>query len=277
MRGNKKQLIPLQSRLRLESNDKPRRPKRLIAIVISVTLCLVIALVSASSAWAQASNAALNGSVKDQAGSVIAGATVSATNIQSGTQTTNTTDGGGRYTLTNLVPGLYNIEAAQKGFATVVRHNQELLVGTTITIDFSLTISAVDQTVEVQADETTVQTTQNTVQNILETAQVDNLPLITRSFSDLASLTPGVLVGVGTASSANISINNAPVGQTGYLLDGHSNENDFFGGQFVNVAQDWIQEFSVLTNQFPVEYGNAAAGFVSAVTRSGTNNIHGRV
>ncbi len=58
----------------------------------------------------------------------------------------------------------------------------------------------------------------------LETKQLDNLPPITRSFSDLAALTPGLLVGVGTKSSANISINNAPVGRTGYLLDGHSNE-----------------------------------------------------
>jgi TonB dependent receptor/TonB-dependent Receptor Plug Domain len=140
-----------------------------------------------------------------------------------------------------------------------------------------LQVSSVSQTVEVQAEQPALQTTQNVVQNILQTKQVDDLPLLSRSFSDLAALTPGVLVGVGTVSTANISINNSPVGQTGYLLDGHSNENDFFGGQFVNVAQDWIQEFSVITNQPPAEYGSAAAGFVSAVLRSGSNNLHGRV
>jgi Carboxypeptidase regulatory-like domain/TonB-dependent Receptor Plug Domain len=242
-----------------------------------LTFALLSALLLLPMGFAQTSNAILNGSVKDQAGNVIANATVTATNVQTGIQKGERTDDTGRYAISNLAPGIYDIEAAQQGFSTILRHHQELLVGTTITLDFSLSVSSVSQTVEVQAESPVQQTTQNSIQEIMQTRQLDNLPLVTRSFSDLAALTPGVLVGVGTVSSANISINNAPVGQTGYLLDGHSNENDFFGGQFVNVAQDWIQEFSVLTNQFPVEYGNAAAGFVSAVTRSGTNDLHGRV
>jgi hypothetical protein len=255
------------------SNSKVRHARR------SLWLALILLGISFLSrpASAQSSNATINGTVRDQSGEVVTGATVTATNAQTGTRKSETTDDTGRYTINNLVPGNYEIEVVKAGFATTLRHNQEVLVGTTITLDFSLPVTSVSQTVEVQAEDPVQQTTQDTVQQIMQTKELDNLPLVTRSFSDLAALTPGVLVGVGTVSSANISINNAPVGQTGYLLDGHSNENDFFGGQFVNVAQDWIQEFSVLTNQFPVEYGNAAAGFVSAVTRSGTNDLHGRV
>ncbi len=261
----------------------PRRAMRGRSVVSNASYIqvlitpLFLLFLFVSNAVSQTSNATVNGTVKDQAGAAVAGAKVTATDAHTGTQKSDVTDTTGHYTILNLLPGIYDIQVEQPDFATMVRHNQELLVGTTITLDFSLTISATTQTVEVQADGPLQQTTQNTIQHILQTKELDNLPLVSRSFSDLAALTPGVLVGVGTVSSANISINNAPVGQTGYLLDGHSNENDFFGGQFVNVAQDWIQEFSVLTNQFPVEYGNAAAGFVSAVTRSGTNQIHGRV
>lgn len=262
------------SQLRTSAVSYARRAHRpQIAALLLWTLAL---LSPAGYVRAQSSNATLNGTVKAN-GEAVKGASITVTNTQTGIEQSEATDDAGRYTILNLVPGYYDLQASQQGFTTVVRRQQQLLVGSTTTIDFALNVSTVSQTIEVQAEGPIQQTTQNTLQSILQTKQLDNLPTITRSFSDLAALTPGVLVGVGTVSSANISINNAPVGQTGYLLDGHSNENDFFGGQFVNVAQDWVQEFSVLTNQFPVEYGNAAAGFVSAVTRSGTNNIHGRV
>jgi hypothetical protein len=243
----------------------------------SALTCLVLAAL-ASSASAQTSNATLNGTVHDSSGAALIGATVTATNTATREQKQAITDDAGRYTIVSLLPGFYDVQAERTGFATTLRRNQELLVGTTITLDIALPVSSVNQTVEVQAGEVTLEldTTENTIQRVLESREVDNLPLITRSFSDLAALTPGVIVGVGTVSTANISINNNPVGETGYILDGHSNENDFFGGQFVNVAQDWIQEFSVLTDQFPAEYGNAAGGIVNAVSRSGTNELHGR-
>jgi len=236
----------------------------------------LLALLSISVQAQNSSNANLNGNVHDANGAVIDSATITVSNQQSGVHRTEKTDNSGNYRVLNLIPGSYEIEVQQAGFAKILRHGQQLAVGSTTTLDFTLSISADNQTVEVTADTPEVQVTQNAIQHVLPTRGLDNLPIISRSFSDLAALTPGVLVNVGSVSTANISINNAPVGQTGYLLDGHSNENDFYGGPFVAVAQDWIQEFSVLTNQFPVEYGNAAAGFVSAVTRSGTNNIHGR-
>jgi hypothetical protein len=265
----------LNLRISIVSNHRHPRQHPAAKPAVRRILSLLVLISSAVYLHAQSSNATLNGQVTAN-GAAVKDASITVTNTQTGIQQSELTDDTGRYTILNLAPGFYDLQASQEGFATVVRRNQELLVGTTATIDFALTVSTVAQTIEIKAAEPIQQTTQNTVQSILETKQLDNLPLITRSFSDLAALTPGVLVGVGAVSSANISINNAPVGQTGYLLDGHSNENDFFGGQFVNVAQDWVQEFSVLTDQFPVEYGNAAAGFVSAVTRSGTNQIHGR-
>jgi hypothetical protein len=248
-----------------------KQQRRIKAVLIASLLLLGLTC----RLQAQSSNAALNGTVTAK-GAPLNGASVRVTNLQTQLQRSELTDPTGRYSILNLTPGSYDIEVSQPGFTTILRHRQDLLVGTTTTLDYTLEVSAVNETIEVQAEGPIQQTTQNTIQSILQSKQLDNYPTITRSFSDLAALTPGVLVGIGAVSSANISINNAPVGQTGYLLDGHSNENDFFGGQFVNVAQDWVQEFSVLTNQFPVEYGNAAAGFVSAVTRSGTNDIHGR-
>ena len=241
-----------------------------------IALVFLYMFIGASIAAAQNSNATITGTIKDQAGAAVSGSQITAINTQTGIQRTGTSDDSGRYTILSLSPGFYDVQAAQSGFSTVARRNQELLVGTTVTLDFALQVSSINQTVEVTADALALETTQSNLQRILETKEVDNLPLVSRSFSDLAALTPGVLVNVGNVSTANISINNSPVGQTGYLLDGHSNENDFFGGPFVAVAQDWISEFSVLTNQFPAEYGGAAAGIVSAVSRSGTNQLHGR-
>ena len=258
-------------------NQVTRSVLNLDNVGVSLFLVLLYLLTAVSSVAAQTSNATITGAVRDQTGAAVMGANITATNTQTGIKKIGTTDDSGRYTILNLSPGSYDMQAAQSGFSTLARRNQELLVGTTITLDFTLQVSSVNETVEVQADDVVQDTTQSTVSQILETKEVDNLPLITRSFSDLAALTPGVLINVGSVSTANISINNAPVGQTGYLLDGHSNENDFLGGPFVAVAQDWIKEFSVLTNQFPAEYGGAAAGIVSAVSRSGTNQLHGRV
>jgi hypothetical protein len=244
---------------------------------IGINLAVAGLLVSTSSA--QTSNATLTGVVRDGTGAVIPGATVTATNTQNGLVKSSVSDGEGRYTILSLLPGSYDVQAANTGFATSVRRNQELLVGTTPELDFELKPSTSDVTVEVTAvNAAALETTQNTVDRVLAPAELDNLPIADRNFAELAALTPGVQITttatVGTSPA--ISVGNGPSDQTGFIVDGVTNQAGFDGGQFINFSQDWVKEFSVMTNSFPAEYGAAAAGVVNAVTRSGTNRIHGR-
>jgi hypothetical protein len=257
--------------------------RRAAAIGTRLLIALVCLMVLGFTSAAQTNNATVIGTVTDPSGSAVAGSTVTATNVQTGIAKSYTSDEAGRYTILDLAPGFYDVQAAQQGFATVVRKHQELLVGTTVTIDFALQVSSVSQQIEVTSAVPLMQTSQSTVSRILETTELDTLPTLNRQFAQLAILTPGVSSsgasygGTGALTSAAISIGNAPTNQTGYIVDGISNEAGNQGAIYTQMAQDWIQEFSVIAMQFPAEYGAAAGGVVNISTRSGTNQIHGRV
>ena len=228
----------------------------------------------------QTSNATLTGIVKDATGAVIPNATITTTNTQNGSVKSAQSDAEGRYTILSLLPGIYNVQASASGFAPSIVNNHEFLVGTTPTLDFVLQISGTNVTVQVTTSDAAaaIETTQNTVDRVLEPQELDNLPIADRNFAELAALTPGVQITttatVGTPPA--LSVGNGPSDQTGFIVDGVTNEAGFDGGQFINFAQDWVKEFSVMTNSFPAEYGAAEAGVVNAVTRSGTNQFHGR-
>jgi Carboxypeptidase regulatory-like domain len=231
---------------------------------------------------AQTNTATVTGTVTDSSGAAIPGVTVTAINTATGIQKNDTSDATGHFTILALIPGFYDVQASQQGFATVMRRHQELLVGTTVTMDFSLSVSSVSQTVDVTSDTPLLEPTQTTVQRILQTKELDSLPVLNRQFAQLAVLAPGVQSsgssygGTGSLTSSAISIGNSPTYQTGYIVDGLSNEATNQGFIYTSMAQDWIQEFSVISLQFPAEFGLAAGGVINTTTRSGTNAVHGR-
>ena len=147
----------------------------------------------------------------DQSGAAIPDAMVTALSTQTGLQKSAVSDADGRYTILSLTPGTYDVKSEAKGFATLVQKNSEFLVGTTVTVDFKMQVSAVEQSVEVTASTPEIESTQNTVSRILESKELDDLPVINRSFANLAILTPGVQAsgqsfGGNSAASAAISI-----------------------------------------------------------------------
>jgi hypothetical protein len=247
--------------------------------VVSILLWI---LTIGSALAAQTNTATVTGAVTDSSGAAIPGVTVTATNTATGIQKNDTSDATGHFTILALIPGFYDIQASQQGFATVMRRHQELLVGTTVTMDFSLSVSSVNQTVDVTSDTPLLEPTQTTVQRILQTKELDSLPVLNRQFAQLAVLAPGVQSsgssygGTGSLTSSAISIGNSPTYQTGYIVDGLSNEATNQGFIYTSMAQDWIQEFSVISLQFPAEFGLAAGGVINTTTRSGSNAIHGR-
>ena len=117
--------------------------------------------------------------------------------------------------------------------------------------------------------------TKNTLGTIIRKDEVDDLPTVSRDFSDLALLTPGVTPG-GGGNGASLSFNGQRGFANGFFVDGATAEWQYYGSQSSTFVQDWIQEFQVMTNSYPAEFGTASGGILNVITRSGTNQFHGR-
>ncbi|HEX4037596.1 MAG TPA: carboxypeptidase regulatory-like domain-containing protein [Acidobacteriaceae bacterium] len=241
----------------------------------ALLLCL---LAAGRLAIGQTNTATITGTVTDPGGAAVPGAKVVASNEGTNVFTSATSDNTGRYTIPNLAPGFYDVRTSAHGFSTILREHQELLIGTTTTVDFPLKLSTVSTTVEVTTEVPVVDVTQNILSTVVQTKQLDNLPIINRSFASLAQLSPGVQVtpSSGTAVGSTLQFGDSGTFSNGYVVDGNSIEKFNNGGQEINLAQDWIQEFSVVTQQAPAEYGLSSAGFINAITRSGSNSLHAR-
>jgi hypothetical protein len=259
---------------------------RLRRLVLYGLLVVAFVFSIAPTAFSQATNATLTGTIKDQTGAAIVGATVTATNTSTAIQKTGVSNSDGYYTIVQLAPGMYDVQATQKGFATMIYRAQEILVGTTVTRDFAMQVSSVTQVVEVTSNAAIIEPTQTSVERVLAPEVLNDLPTLNRSFSDLAVLAPGVqATGVntsvtpgGTGRGAGLpTIGGSPTYESGFVADGITMEAGNQGGPYVTLSQDWVQEFSIIALQFPAEYGEAAGGVVNVSTRSGTNQIHGRV
>ena len=243
------------------------RPRQFVSsvLVLSCMFCT-------SAVGAQTNTVTLAGVVTDDTGGALPGATVTASNVATGLVRTATTDRAGRYTVLGLPPGPYDVRAELQAFVTVVQRAQQFQVGQAVALDFKLKIGAVSETVEVTAESPVVQTDSNALTRVVRTEEVDRLPSLTRDFTQLATLSPGV-----TVSANNVTIGNGPTNGTGFQVDGTSMQAPTLGGAAIPLVQDWVQEFSVLSSQFPAEFGAAQNGVINAVTRSGTNRTEGRV
>jgi len=244
-------------------------PRHFVSLVLVVVLsCIFCPTV----VGAQTNTVTLAGVATDESGSVLPGATVTATNTATGLVRTAITDSAGRYTVLGLPPAVYDVRAELPGFAPVVQRAQQFQVGQDVALDFKLKLGGLSETVEVTAQVSVVQTESNVLIRVVRTEEVDRLPSLTRDFTQLANLTPGV-----TVAANNVTIGNGPATSTGFQVDGTSMQAPTIGGVAIQLVQDWIQEFSVLSSQFPVEFGNAQNGVVNAVTRSGSNRTQGRM
>ena len=213
------------------------------------------------------------GRVADESGAALPGTTVVVTSEATGIARSAVTDAYGRYILLNLTARTYTVRAALDGFAPSVRQAQTFYVGTTISMDFVLTLAGAEHVV-VRGTLAAIETTRNALTRIVQQAEIDTLPVIDRNFNDLAALAPGV---TKTGVYGGVDISGSRDFQNAYQLDGVSVERHHVGDQRIAFAQDWVQEFQVLTNQFNVEFGQAAGGVLNIITRSGGNQIGGRL
>jgi Carboxypeptidase regulatory-like domain/TonB dependent receptor len=244
-------------------------------------------LLFAVSLFSQVNTGTISGVVQDTSGAVIAGATLSIRNVDTGIATSIKSDAGGRYVVPNLPIGDYEVEAQQPGFRTEIRRGITLTVGREEVINLTLNVGQLADTVTVTAEAPVIETTTAAMSSLVDQRTIRDLPLNGRSYDQLAMLQPGVVsMGAGQASAAfdygtgtRFSVTGSRAYANTFLLDGtdiNDHANGTPGGAAgTNLGVDGVQEFKINTSVSPAEYGRSSGGVISAVTRSGTNTLHG--
>ncbi len=199
------------------------------------------------------------------------------------------TDDSGHYLVPLLPVSDYTIRVESQGFQTAEQKDIRLQVDEHREIDFSLVPASVSSTVEVNATEVAVETTNPTLGQVITSEEVADLPLNGRNFVQLATLTPGTTASTNpvsffngapsseaaTRGSFSLSVGGSREQSTDWLLDGNDNNQLDEGGIAIFSSIDDIQEFKVLTYNYSAEYGERAGPTVLVTTKSGSNQFHG--
>jgi hypothetical protein len=232
---------------------------------------VVIAVFCAVGATAQIT-AGLRGRVLDASGSAVASAQIDLQQVGTNVSISTVSSASGDYSFANLTPGEYQVEAAAPGFARLVHKGIHALIGQTVNLDLTLHVGASEQTVEVTADASLLQSQTSHIQTNIAGPTVLAMPLNTRDFVQLATLVPGVELPPGTVLPR---INGGRPRTNEYLYDGISALQPEPGQVVFFPIIDDIQAFTVEANNVPAEFGRFNGGVVNVATRSGSNALHG--
>jgi hypothetical protein len=246
----------------------------LVSLIVVSVLCL-----AAVSASAQQGTADIVGRVADEQGAILPGVAIVATNEATGVFREAVSGPAGTYTLAQLAPGTYRIVAKLTGFRTGERRGLILQVGTTMTINLSLSVGGLEETVTVTGQSPLVDTTSARVGGNVGTAELSELPAMNRNYFAAVSLLPGVQF-TPSNQMGNDTVTASGQSQQGnnITVDGGYNADDALGataGAQVRTPIESIQEFQVMTSMYDAEYGRASGVVVNAVTKSGTNQFKG--
>ena len=257
--------------------------KKLLALTICSLVCLVTPLL-----YGQATGS-FSGTVSDNSGAVVAGAKVTVVAQATNASRAALTDSTGHYLVPLLGAADYSVRVEATGFKTAEDKNVRLQVDEQRELDFKLVPGAVSTSVEVNATELVVETSTPTLGQVITAEQVADLPLNGRNFVQLATLTPGTTSSTNPSSfftnaasseaatrgSFSLSAGGSREQQTDWLLDGNDNNQLDEGGIAIFSSIDDIQEFKVLTYNYPAEFGERAGPTVLVTTKSGSNQLHG--
>jgi hypothetical protein len=231
-------------------------------------------------AAASAQTAELRGSVADASGSALPGVTVTITNTATGVERLVITDEQGAFRAPALQPGPYRVESSLTGFGPDTKE-VVLTVGQVADLKVSLEIGAIAETVQVVGRSAVeIETTKSDLSAVVNQEQLSELPVLNRGFVGLAQLLPGG--GPARTADGRFGISTSFGGTNvrsmySMQIDGGIMDHPIYGFAIVNVSQDAVQEFRVLRNQFDAEYSRAGTAVVNVVTRSGTNDLYGRL
>jgi hypothetical protein len=232
----------------------------------------------------QSTTGRILGTLTDQSGAAVAGASVVVTDVQRGTSRTMTTDESGGYAGPDLQPGTYRIHVEVKGFKSVERPNVQIEVATDVRVDFTLQPGQVSETVTITEEVPLINPTSATLGGTLSNKEINDLPLNGRNYENLLQLRPGVMRYPGGGFSTT-STDGLRAEDNAYFIEGLFNSEPFSGQGIINGAGiagdsatilpiDAIQEFNVQENP-PAEYGWKPGAIINVGLKSGTNSLHG--
>jgi hypothetical protein len=241
--------------------------------------------------------AGVSGTVTDSSGAVISGATIHMKAAETGIVETRQTNADGFFAFVNLQPGHYDLEASQTGFTTFRQTGILLDVDSAKVLNIKLNVGQVSEKVEVSGEGVQLDTASTQMGQVISERTITAVPLVTRSYTDLLALQPGVtptssgLAGgqggqfsatgftftnvSGDLNAGNLSVNGQREASNGFLLNGTTVQEFAFSGTAIIPNLDSIAEFRIVTNNFDAEYGNYAGGQINVITKSGANRFHG--
>lgn len=248
-----------------------------------VLICCLLAF--SAQAWGQAgATGQIIGTVVDQTGAGIGGATVKATNVGTSEERQATTNDLGDYVFPQLTPGRYKVEASASGFKTVVVENVEVRITQTTHLDITLPAATQVEVVTVTAEPPLVQENTSQQGRVIEERSIRQLPLPTRNFQQLLALSPGTVANLANNTEMgrgdiNISVNGQRTTSNNVVVNGVEINSPGTNStpNLAAPAPDAIQEFIVQTSLYDASNGRNAGGNVAAITKSGTNEFHGNV
>ena len=243
--------------------------------------------------------ASISGTVTDASGAAVQGAKVTATQVDTGVAMTLETNAQGFYSFQSLPLGKYTISVEQKGFKSYEQTNLVLDVNSSLVVDVSLQVGQSTEKVEVLSSALHVETANTQMGEVIEGKEMTDVPLVTRSYTDLLALQPGVVSSSsgmngalggsftsagfspplvsGSENAGALSVNGMREAANGFILNGILVQETGFSGAGAIPNLDSIAEFRILTNNFDAEYGNYSGGQINVITKSGTNDWHGNV
>ena len=270
-------------------SSRSQIPKTAGSATLAVLLAVAL-LFLPTEAWSQATGK-LAGTVTDDSGSVLPGVTVTVTNPGTNQSRIVTTGDDGYFAAPLLAPGSYNVTASLDGFNTLAREGIRVSASETATVNLKLAIGEVSEVMTVTGDAALIETSNATLGVVVDEKTIVDLPLNGRNFTQLGTLTPGVVAppalfgggdgdadaginGFGPATSG-FSVNGVRSQSNNFLLDGATNNDTFNTGFVLRPPPDAIEEFKILTHSYSAEYGRNAGSVVNVVTKSGSNEWHG--
>ena len=261
-------------------------------LIKGIRVLSVIGFLFAALAWASVGGS-ISGTVKDPSGSVVPNAEVTIKEVGTGASYQTHTDSKGHYTFPVLPVGHYELDVKASGFSGYQRKDVVLDTNAALSLDASLQVGGIAQTVSVTDNTLHVETTSTQMGQVISGRQMTAVPLDGRSYTDLLSLQPGVAPGTsitsstvqdvgatilnpsGTLNPGTISVNGQREFANYFSVNGSDAEEDVNAGTAIIPNLDAIAEFRIITSNFDAEYGEYSGGQISVITKSGSNGFHG--
>ncbi len=259
------------------SPDEPRRRANLAGVLGIALVGIAVISLTASSAFGQAASAAVQGTVLDSTGASVPDADVLVANPALAVERRSRTNAAGVFNVPDLTPAPgYTVTVTKSGFAKYLVKPFDLEIGQALSLNVALSLAATGTEVNVTSDAPIVESTKTDVSGVVNSNDIENLPINGRRVDSFVLLQPGV---TNDASFGLLTFRGNAGGNT-FLTDGIDTTNNFYDEnagrtRSYNISQDAIQEFQVVTSNFLPEYGFASGGIVNTITRSGTNSLHG--